>query len=57
MLLVCVLMLYIALHCTVYGIVGATLVMTLLQVKVSRRGSDTKIVALVLGVGTECDIG
>ena len=28
-----------------------------LQVKVRRRGSDTKFVAQVLAVGTECDIG
>ena len=28
-----------------------------LQVKVRRRGSDTKFVAAVLAVGTECDIG
>ena len=28
-----------------------------LQVKVRRRGSDTKYVAAVLAVGTECDIG
>lgn len=27
------------------------------QVKVRRRGSDTKFVAQVLAVGTECDIG
>ena len=27
------------------------------QVKVRRRGSDTKFVAAVLAVGTECDIG
>ena len=30
---------------------------TRLQVKVRRRGSDTKFVAQVLAVGTECDIG
>ena len=30
---------------------------THLQVKVRRRGSDTKFVAQVLAVGTECDIG
>lgn len=30
---------------------------TYLQVKVRRRGSDTKFVAQVLAVGTECDIG
>ena len=32
-------------------------VSTHLQVKVRRRGSDTKFVAQVLAVGTECDIG
>ena len=30
---------------------------SVLQVKVRRRGSDTKFVASVLAVGTECDIG
>ena len=29
----------------------------LLQVKVRRRGSDTKYMAQVLAVGAECDIG
>lgn len=27
------------------------------QVKVKKRGSDTKYLAIVLSIGTECDIG
>lgn len=27
------------------------------QVKVKKRGSDTKYLATVLSIGTECDIG
>ena len=54
-------------HCCILGclfhfqstcvVMASTHFAVQMQVKVRRRGSDTKYVAQVLSVGTECDIG